>query len=53
MSAGEGHSGDVEELKSLSAVMFDSSFCGLGQSVPIPMNSAMKNFEKAFERAET
>jgi NADH:ubiquinone oxidoreductase subunit F (NADH-binding)/NADH:ubiquinone oxidoreductase subunit E len=52
MAAGQGHAGDVEELQSLSALMLDSSFCGLGQAVPIPMNSAMKNFEKAFERAE-
>src|SRR3972149_9850324 len=48
MAAGEGRAGDVEELKSLSALMLDSSFCGLGQAVPIPMNSALKNFEKAF-----
>ena len=52
MAAGEGRAGDVEELKSLSALMLDSSFCGLGQAVPIPMNSAMKNFGKAFEGAE-
>jgi NADH-quinone oxidoreductase subunit F len=52
LAAAQGHAGDVEELKALSAVMLDSSFCGLGQSVPIPMNSAMKNFGKAFERAE-
>ncbi|MEW6029494.1 MAG: NADH-ubiquinone oxidoreductase-F iron-sulfur binding region domain-containing protein [Chloroflexota bacterium] len=52
LAAGQGHAGDVDELKALSAVMLDSSFCGLGQSVPIPMNSAMKNFGKAFERAE-
>ena len=52
MSAGEGRVGDVEELKNLSALMLNSSFCGLGQSVPIPMNSAMKNFEKEFVKAE-
>jgi NADH:ubiquinone oxidoreductase subunit F (NADH-binding) len=52
MSAGEGRAGDTEELKSLSALMQDSSFCGLGQAVPIPMNSAMKNFEKEFVKAE-
>ena len=53
MAAGEGRAGDVEELKSLSALMLDSSFCGLGQAVPIPMNSAMKNFSGAFEKAES
>ena len=52
MAEGKGAKGDTEELKSLSALMLDSSFCGLGQAVPIPMNSALKNFEKAFEEAE-
>ncbi len=52
MAAGEGHAGDVDVLKSLSALMLDSSFCGLGQSVPIPMNSAMANFGKEFEKME-
>ena len=52
MAEGKGAKGDLEELKSLSALMLDSSFCGLGQSVPIPMNSAMKNFSDAFEKAE-
>jgi NADH:ubiquinone oxidoreductase subunit F (NADH-binding) len=52
LAAAQGQAGDVEELKALSAVMLDSSFCGLGQSVPIPMNSAMKNFAKKFEEAE-
>ncbi|MBI5935391.1 MAG: NAD(P)H-dependent oxidoreductase subunit E [Chloroflexi bacterium] len=53
LAAGQGHAGDVEELKALSAVMLDSSFCGLGQSVPIPMNSAMAHFGKKFAEAET
>ena len=52
MAAGEGRAGDTDELKTLAALMQDSSFCGLGQSVPIPMNSAMKNFEKEFVKAE-
>lgn len=52
MAAGKGAKGDVEELKSLSTLMQDSSFCGLGQAVPIPMNSALKNFSEAFEKAE-
>jgi len=52
MSQGNGVKGDTEELKSLSALMQDSSFCGLGQAVPIPMNSAMKNFGAEFAKAE-
>ncbi|HET7143888.1 MAG TPA: NADH-ubiquinone oxidoreductase-F iron-sulfur binding region domain-containing protein, partial [Anaerolineales bacterium] len=35
MTAGKGQKGDTEELKTLAALMQDSSFCGLGQSVPI------------------
>jgi len=52
MDAGKGKAGDVAELKALSDNMLLASFCALGQSVPIPMNSAMKNFAKAFEKAE-
>jgi len=52
MAAGEGRTGDTSELKTLAALMQDSSFCGLGQSVPIPMNSAMAHFGKNFEEAE-
>jgi NADH:ubiquinone oxidoreductase subunit F (NADH-binding)/NADH:ubiquinone oxidoreductase subunit E len=53
MADGKGQAGDVNELKALSDNMMLASFCGLGQSVPIPMNSAMKNFSGAFEKAES
>lgn len=53
MAEGKGLAGDVDELKSLSNVMFDASFCGLGQSVPIPMNSALLHFADEFLAAET
>jgi NADH:ubiquinone oxidoreductase subunit F (NADH-binding)/NADH:ubiquinone oxidoreductase subunit E len=52
MAAGKGKAGDVAELKALSDNMLLASFCALGQSVPIPMNSAMKNFAGDFEKAE-
>ncbi len=52
MSEGNGQSGDIAELTALSNVMFDSSFCGLGQSVPIPMNSALAQFADEFMAAE-
>ncbi|HSB66716.1 MAG TPA: NADH-ubiquinone oxidoreductase-F iron-sulfur binding region domain-containing protein [Anaerolineales bacterium] len=52
MAAGEGRAGDVDELFKLAEVMFDSSFCGLGQSVPIPMRSALTQFPQAFKQAE-
>lgn len=52
MADGKGQSGDIAELKALSDVMLNSSFCGLGQSVPIPMNSALLYFAEEFEAAE-
>ena len=52
MTRGKGASGQIDELRKLATVMFDSSFCGLGQSVPIPMRSALDNFSQAFQAAE-
>ena len=52
MATGEGMAGGVSELKALSDNMLLASFCALGQSVPIPMNSAMKHFEASFAAAE-
>lgn len=52
MTAGEGHNGDIDELKSLASLMLDSSFCGLGQSVAIPMNSALTHFAADFARSQ-
>jgi NADH:ubiquinone oxidoreductase subunit F (NADH-binding)/NADH:ubiquinone oxidoreductase subunit E len=53
MAAGNSKPGDVDELYALAEVMFDSSFCGLGQSVPIPMRSALNQFSDEFRRTET
>jgi NADH:ubiquinone oxidoreductase subunit F (NADH-binding)/NADH:ubiquinone oxidoreductase subunit E len=52
MAMGEGRSGDVDELGRLAELMFDSSFCGLGQSVPTPIRSALNQFIQAFLDAE-
>jgi NADH:ubiquinone oxidoreductase subunit F (NADH-binding)/NADH:ubiquinone oxidoreductase subunit E len=52
MVEGKGIPGDVAELNSIADVMFDSSFCGLGQSVPIPMHSALSHFSQLFKEAE-
>ncbi len=52
MAAGEGRRGDIEELQTLAQLMQDSSFCGLGQSVAIPMKSALTHFGANFARAE-
>ncbi|MDP1547629.1 MAG: NADH-ubiquinone oxidoreductase-F iron-sulfur binding region domain-containing protein [Anaerolineales bacterium] len=53
MTAGKGQKGDVEELKILADLMQVSSFCGLGQSVGIPMKSALAYFGAEFEKAES
>jgi NADH:ubiquinone oxidoreductase subunit F (NADH-binding)/NADH:ubiquinone oxidoreductase subunit E len=52
MASGEGRPGDVDELYELANVMFDSSFCGLGQSVPTPIRSALSQFARVFREAE-
>ncbi len=52
MSSGQGQQGDTEELTTLAALMQDSSFCGLGQAVPIPMKSVLTHFGAEFMKAE-
>ncbi len=52
MANGQGTKGDVEELTSLAALMQDSSFCGLGQSVPIPMKSMLAHFGAELAKVE-
>jgi NADH:ubiquinone oxidoreductase subunit F (NADH-binding)/NADH:ubiquinone oxidoreductase subunit E len=53
MADGKGQKGDGAELKSLAELLQVSSFCGLGQSVAIPMMSTMKHFSEDFAAAET
>jgi NADH:ubiquinone oxidoreductase subunit F (NADH-binding)/NADH:ubiquinone oxidoreductase subunit E len=52
MADGKGKKGDLAELAALTDNMLVASFCGLGQSVSIPINSALKNFSAAFASAE-
>lgn len=52
MTSGKGQKGDTDELATLAALMQDSSFCGLGQSVAIPIKSALTHFGSEFEKAE-
>ena len=52
MIAGKGQSGNVGELSALAENMATASFCGLGQSVAIPMKSALQNFSEEFGRLE-
>jgi len=48
MAQGDGRSDDLEELNRLASVMKEASFCGLGQSVYMPITSALRHFEKEF-----
>ncbi len=51
LATGGGISGDLEQLYQLSDVMQVASFCGLGQSVAIPVKSALANFADEFKAA--
>ena len=48
MVAGQTQPGDAAELTDLANVMQVASLCGLGQSVGIPMKSALIHFAEAF-----
>ena len=47
----QGQPGDIEELLTLAEVMQVASFCGLGQSVAIPVKSTLNHFRAAFNAA--
>jgi NADP-reducing hydrogenase subunit HndC len=49
ITKGEGQEGDIELLEELGAAIQDSSLCGLGQSLPNPVLSAVKHFRDEFE----
>jgi len=51
LAEGNGNSESVNELKAISDNLLVASFCGLGQSVPLPINSALKNFGELFTNA--
>ncbi len=46
---GQGEEADLDRLESLSAYITDTSLCGLGQSAPTPVLSALRSFRKEFE----
>jgi NADH:ubiquinone oxidoreductase subunit F (NADH-binding) len=52
MLAGDGRPGDVAELRALSDNLLLASFCGLGQSVSVPLNSALAHFADEFQSYE-
>jgi NADP-reducing hydrogenase subunit HndC len=48
LADGQGMDGDLEELIALADVMQAASFCGLGQSVHLPVKSAFAHFAREF-----
>jgi NADP-reducing hydrogenase subunit HndC len=53
MLAGQVPENASQELDALARVMKDASFCGLGQAVPIPIQSALVNFPSEFAGVKT
>ena len=49
---GQARAGDASELKRLASMLGTASFCGLGQSVAIPIESALKHFGDEFDQVE-
>ena len=50
MRAGNFGVADTDTLAQMADTLKYASFCGLGQSVAIPMQSALKNFPQAFRK---
>ena len=49
ITKGEGQQGDIEKLIELGDVIKDTAMCGLGQTAPNPVLSAIANFREEFE----
>jgi NADH-quinone oxidoreductase subunit F len=47
--AGKGEEGDIERLVRLGRVIKDTALCGLGQTAPNPVLSAIRHFREEFE----
>lgn len=48
ITAGKGTADDLKQIESLSQMIIDGSLCGLGQSSPNPVLSAMRYFPDEF-----
>jgi NADH:ubiquinone oxidoreductase subunit F (NADH-binding)/NADH:ubiquinone oxidoreductase subunit E len=48
ITAGEKQEDAITELTDLADNLYDASFCGLGQSVAIPIRTALASFHDAF-----
>jgi NADH:ubiquinone oxidoreductase subunit F (NADH-binding) len=53
IAGGQGRAGDVDELTRLANMLRTASFCGLGQSVAMPILSALKHFGDEFGHVES
>lgn len=49
ITQGKGVEGDIELLEEFSAAIKDTAMCGLGQTAPNPVLSALENFREEFE----
>ncbi len=48
ITEGEGQPDDIEKLESLSALIKDTSLCGLGQTAPNPVLSTLQSFRDEY-----
>lgn len=46
----EGRPGDINQLRHLAELLQQTSFCGLGQSIALPINSAIDHFPEDFQQ---
>jgi NADH:ubiquinone oxidoreductase subunit F (NADH-binding)/(2Fe-2S) ferredoxin len=49
LSRGRGEKGDIECIRAISKAMQKASLCGLGQTAPNPVLSALRYFEPEFK----
>ncbi len=49
VSEGEGQAGDLEKIERLGEHVHRTSLCGLGQSAPMPVLTALRHFRSEFE----
>ncbi|MDR3076341.1 MAG: FAD-dependent oxidoreductase [Synergistaceae bacterium] len=49
ITAGNGMEGDIELLEELGETVQEAAMCGLGQTAPNPVLSAIKNFREEFD----
>ena len=49
VSRGRGEKGDLERIRAISKAMQKASLCGLGQTAPNPVLSALRYFEPEFK----